>query len=132
MVKVYFPQEAEICIHQERVKKCPSNFPAGFYWYGRHRRGPGRPPKWVQSLLEGDNRKNEPTPHYIKEDAMDISDDESCEKESDRNADSLSNEEVDTSGNMGAMPSLPVYDEVTETNKRCKYPLRSHPLGRTL
>ena len=31
---------------------CPEGFPAGFYWYGGGRRGPGRPPKWVDKLLQ--------------------------------------------------------------------------------
>ena len=31
---------------------CPKEFPAGFYWYGGKRKGPGRPPKWVDRLLE--------------------------------------------------------------------------------
>ena len=52
VVKVYFPQDHGIRIHQSRVKLCPPNFPAGFYWYGGKRRGPGRPPKWVTSLAD--------------------------------------------------------------------------------
>ena len=51
-IKVYFPQDDEIKVHQSRVKACPPNFPAGFYWYGGRRRGPGRPPKWVASLMD--------------------------------------------------------------------------------
>ena len=50
-VKVYFPQDPQIRVHQSRVKLCPSGFPAGYYWYGTKRRGPGRPPKWVMTLL---------------------------------------------------------------------------------
>ena len=34
MVKVYFPQDQSIQVHQSRVKVCPPNFPSGFYWYG--------------------------------------------------------------------------------------------------
>ena len=49
--KVYFPQDGRIRVHQSRVKTCPPNFPAGFYWYGGRRRGPGRPPKWVTSMM---------------------------------------------------------------------------------
>ena len=33
LVKVYFPQDQEIQVHQSRVKACPVNFPSGFYWY---------------------------------------------------------------------------------------------------
>ena len=50
--KVYYPQEGGIQVHLSRVKPCPPNFPAGFFWYGGKRRGPGRPPKWVEQFLD--------------------------------------------------------------------------------
>ena len=50
---VYHPKKETIKIHQSRVKHCPVDFPAGFYWYGGKRKGPGRPPKWVEQLLAG-------------------------------------------------------------------------------
>ena len=50
-VKVYFPEEKQIQVHQNRVKPCPDCFPAGYYWYGSKRVGPGRPPKWVDHVL---------------------------------------------------------------------------------
>lgn len=50
-VKVYFPREDPIQVHQMRVKPCPQGFPAGFYWYGNKRKGPGRPPRWVERAL---------------------------------------------------------------------------------
>ena len=40
-------------IHQSRVKHCPTNFPAGFYWYGGNQKAQGKAPKWVQNLLAG-------------------------------------------------------------------------------
>ena len=49
--KVYFPDEKNIKIHQNRVQMCPFNFPAGYHWYGKKRSSPGCPPKWVQQLL---------------------------------------------------------------------------------
>lgn len=49
--KVYFPDDSSIQIHQSRVTRCPLKFPAGYYWYGNKRRGPERPPKWVNNLL---------------------------------------------------------------------------------
>ncbi len=51
-VKVYHPQEGPVHVHQSRVCPCPEDFPAGFYWYGGKWKGPGRPPKWVDRLLE--------------------------------------------------------------------------------
>ena len=53
VVKVYYPQEGQIQIHQERVCFCPPAFPAGYFWYGTRRHSVGRPPKWVQNLLQG-------------------------------------------------------------------------------
>ena len=49
--KVYFPLEDPIQVHQKRVKPCPDGFTAGYYWYGGKRKGPGRPPRWVQAVL---------------------------------------------------------------------------------
>ena len=50
-VKVYFPREDAIKVHQTRAKPCPEGFMAGYYWYGSKRKGPGRPPKWVEDVL---------------------------------------------------------------------------------
>ena len=52
LTKVYFPQDCDIHVHQSRVKACPPQFPAGFFWYGGRRRGPGRPPRWVSEMLD--------------------------------------------------------------------------------
>ncbi len=49
VAKVHYPQEGAIEVHQERVCFCP---PAGYFWYGKCRHSVGKPPKWVQSLLE--------------------------------------------------------------------------------
>ena len=48
-VKVYFPQDGPIQVHQTRVILCTSEFSAGFYWYGGKRSGPKRPPKLVRN-----------------------------------------------------------------------------------
>jgi len=50
--KIYQPQSPAICVHQSRVKPCPLNFPAGFYWYGGNNKGLGRVPKWVEQVLD--------------------------------------------------------------------------------
>ena len=50
-VKVYLPQEGSIQVHAQRVTKCPPNFPSGYYWYGNRRKGPGRPPKWLDRMM---------------------------------------------------------------------------------
>ena len=54
LCKVYFPLEKNIQVHQTRVQPCPMNFPAGCYWYGSKRAGPGCPPKWVDRLMTTD------------------------------------------------------------------------------
>ena len=54
VVKVYAPQDGPIQVHQMRVAPCPPELPAGFFWYGSRRSSPGRPPKWVNQLLEGE------------------------------------------------------------------------------
>ena len=51
-VKVYHPQDGPLQVHQSRVCHCPADFPAGYYRYGGKRKGPGRPPKWVDRLLQ--------------------------------------------------------------------------------
>jgi len=48
-VKVYFPTDPSIQVHQMRVLKCPPTFPTDFYWY---RGKPGRHPKCVQKQIE--------------------------------------------------------------------------------
>ena len=53
-VNVYFPRETPIQVHQMRVKPCPDGFLSGYYSYGGKRQGPGRPPRWVQTILSGD------------------------------------------------------------------------------
>jgi hypothetical protein len=52
VTKMYFPGDGVIQVHQSRVKACPPEIPGGFYWYGVRRPGPGRPPKWVNDLLD--------------------------------------------------------------------------------
>lgn len=54
VIRVYSPQDKPIRVHLSRVTPCPSEFPSGYYWYGTRRHSPGRPPKWVQKLLNGD------------------------------------------------------------------------------
>ena len=50
-VKIYFPREDAVQIHQSRIKPCPEGFMAGYYWYGSKKKGPGQPPRWVENIL---------------------------------------------------------------------------------
>ena len=52
-------------VHLQCVTRCPSGFPAGYYWYGGCCCGPGHPPKQVTRFVEeaalingGDQRSN--------------------------------------------------------------------------
>ena len=35
----------------------------GYYWYGNKRKGPGRPPKWVEKILSDADKEGEGKPH---------------------------------------------------------------------
>ena len=61
VTNIYFPGDAPIEIHQNRVSHCPKEFPAGYFWYGGKRKGAGRPPRWVETLL-GDQNTSCPEP----------------------------------------------------------------------
>ena len=50
VVKVYFPREEPMNVHQLRVTPCPHGFPAGYYWYGRRQHSPGKIPQWLDKL----------------------------------------------------------------------------------
>ena len=58
-VKVYFPREDTVKVHQTRVKPCPDGPLAGYYWYGSKRKGPGHPPKWVEKVLSDMDKEAE-------------------------------------------------------------------------
>ena len=51
-VKVFYPEEGSIEVHQSRVCPCPPGWPAGCYWYGGSRKCAGKFPCWVEMLLE--------------------------------------------------------------------------------
>lgn len=57
VVKVYFPQDGGIQVHQTRIQHCP-DIPVGFYWYGGKRSGPGRP-KWTSNIAEKGKAKQQ-------------------------------------------------------------------------
>ena len=50
-VKIYFPEQDPIRVHQSRVSHCPEGFPPGWFWYGDRRSGPERPPRWIEQVL---------------------------------------------------------------------------------
>ena len=50
--KVYFPQEGQIQVHQQRVTRCPPDLIAGYYWYGPKKHSSGKVPMWIEKLIE--------------------------------------------------------------------------------
>lgn len=49
-VKVYFPEEDQVQIHQQRIARCPPELVVGYYWYGSRKHSAGGAPKWVEGL----------------------------------------------------------------------------------
>ena len=45
-------REKLIQVHQTRVTPCPEHMPAGYYWYGRKKRSPDRPPAWLTAFTD--------------------------------------------------------------------------------
>ena len=43
----YTSKTEAIHVHLSRVTRCPGNFPAGYFWYGDRRHGPGQPSKCI-------------------------------------------------------------------------------------
>ena len=91
MVRVYFPEEGQIQVHQSRVCSCPPHLPAGFYWYGGNRKSQGRVPQWVQNLFcnEQDEQNSDQEVSESSasaESAMELEDEESSAPEPDTNS----------------------------------------------
>ena len=49
--KVYFPQQGQIQVHQQRVTKSPPALVTGYYWYGPKKHSNGKVPQWVEKLM---------------------------------------------------------------------------------
>ena len=51
-VKVYFPQDGQIQVHQQRVTRCPPQLIVGYYWYGPKKHSDGKVPQWIERLTK--------------------------------------------------------------------------------
>ena len=69
-VKVCFPQEDAVKVHQTRVKPCPDGLLAGYYWYGNKWKGPGRLQKWVEKILSDTDKEEDNEPQEELEYSM--------------------------------------------------------------
>ena len=67
--KVYFPQEGQIQVHQQRVVRCPPELVAGYYWYGAKQRSKDKVPQWVENLIKA--RVNSTDVEMIDSDKVD-------------------------------------------------------------
>ena len=108
-VKVYFPQDGSIQVHAHRVTMCPPEFPAGFYWYGSRRRGPGRPPKWVDRMMSSQG----------------ATDHDASTEEADKDVDEREDSDTDAeeSDNPGEEPdSVAIPTQTTRTRTRVVTP----------
>ena len=106
--KVYFPDHGEMRIHQSRICPCPAEFPAGYFWYGSRRRGPGRPPRWVDRLLSA-----VPTCGQDKEEGHGVNGPTSQEKLLVQDHNSPPTPSLDQ--DQDPCPSLPQEDRETQT-----------------
>ena len=59
-IKIYFPEDGTIKVHQSRVSPCPLQFPAGCYWYGESHKCASLP-KWAASLFQEQTQKSDTT-----------------------------------------------------------------------
>ena len=100
-VKVHYPKEGTIQVHMNRVVKCPSGFPPGYFWYGNKRRGPGRPPKWIDKLV-----KKSTTSEEVSDDSDDEQLSEADEENSDANP-QVESEPEDESNELESSHTIP-------------------------
>ena len=83
VTSVYFPTTEAIKIHLSRVKACPPNLPAGFYWYGGNKKSLGHTPKWVDGLLSQDVSNNSDVDDSDSHDTQDLGNADTDERVSD-------------------------------------------------
>ena len=67
VANVYFPGDAPIRGHQNRVTHCQKEFSAGYFWYGGKCKGRGKPPKWIEKLLQEPSREEGLEPQEEKD-----------------------------------------------------------------
>ena len=48
--EVYFPDNSQIQVHQQRVTRCPPELISGYYWYSLSKHSFGKTPQWVESF----------------------------------------------------------------------------------
>ena len=125
---VYFPNDTQIKVHQNRVSHCPKEFPAGYYWYGGKRKGIGAPPAWVDKLLNSPGQSDFNSSSETTETEMsEASEPEGQDNDSpnDNVINTESDEEENTEPGMVCEQQADVQPEVNVTprSKRSRYSL---------
>ena len=108
--KVYFPDDGQIQVHQLRVTPCPSQFPSGYYWYGRKKHSPGRIPKWLLAINPDDTNAHTPSStdeEVLSDTDTNESDAEESDPSSDVQSDSADEEEATPRYHLRARTSPP-------------------------
>ena len=128
-------QDPQIRVHESRVKHCSANFPAGFYWYGGKRRGPGRPPKWVTTLLDTmESQDSDGDSVDLSEDGADMSQESADQDPNDceSSVDGDDGPDESLADLFQPVPEGPPVPAAAQGNSR--YPLRNRQgrLGQTL
>ena len=96
--KVYFPQEGQIQVHQQRITHCPPALVTDHYWYGPKKHSEGKVPQWIENLMKADKNN-------AAHSQMDDTDGPKCK-------------EVESSGNSA------MYTRPRNTPDGCPYSLR--------
>ena len=135
--KVYFPKEDTINVHQLRVTRCPVDFPAGYYWYGRKQRSPGKIPRWWLEDISDEGSVARPatvindTSDDMSGDINGTSDDMSGDISDTSGADVNQADSGDTDHNMTDdimdqdLHLAEMFDVMTEPRSNSRYSLRT-------
>ena len=105
---------------------CPPDFPAGFYWYGEKRSGPGRPPKWVSKLLDKLLEDNDDNGTCIDKDGKDESDDGLMHESTDESqSEPTALEPIESQKTVTWMEPVKTIIPMEPNEPQHRYPLRS-------
>ena len=120
--KVYFPDDGQIQVHQQRVTRCPPGLVAGYYWYGATKHSFGKTPLWVQSLCAPPQNQNENNDIGTTENTDKV--EESQPENDDANNDE---DEIDDGSILKSCDSASHMTNITsrqQSDKTCPYTLR--------
>ena len=106
-------------MHPQAQEKTAFTTPQGYYWYGGKRKGPGRPPRWVDEFLS-----NQTSPDN-SESTVDR-DNETGPSDESKEADYSENEDDSSEGESEAESTQPGADQ--QVRKTGRFYLRERVL----